>query len=241
MEVLPYKDNELGKKKQVALMFDSISRNYDLLNHMLSLGIDIRWRKRAIRLLKQYNPQYILDLATGTGDFAIQAASLKPRKITGIDISEGMLDIGREKISRSRLDNQIELLYGDSENLPFENNKFDAVIVAFGVRNFENLKKGLEEMERVLDKGGVGLILEFSKPAKFPFKQIYYLYFNYILPFIGKIVSKDHSAYQYLPESVKAFPDGDGFLNILRQTGFKNTRCYPQTFGISTIYIGEKV
>jgi len=240
MTVVPYKNNTLGKKKQVALMFDNISPRYDLLNHMLSFGIDRVWRRKAINLLKSHPPKQILDIATGTGDFAIQALKLNPESIKGIDISEGMIKQGQQKIIKRNLDNKIELMLGDSENLVFEDNKFSAVIVAFGVRNFENLSKGLSEMYRVLNKNGKVVILEFSKPSKFPFKQVYNLYFKYILPIIGKMVSRDHSAYTYLPESVQVFPEGDDFLTILSNVGFKEVRCIPLTFGISSIYTGTK-
>ena len=240
MTIVPYKNKSFGKKKQVALMFDNISRRYDLLNHLLSFGIDTIWRRKAINLLKPSNPKIILDIATGTGDFAIQALSVNPEKVIGIDISEGMVEYGRRKINKKNLNAKIELRIGDSENLAFKDNKFDAVIVAFGVRNFEKLNKGLSEMLRVLNVNGKVVILEFSKPARFPFKQIYNLYFRNILPLIGRMVSKDHSAYTYLPESVQAFPEGNDFLKILSDVGFKDTKCIPLTFGISSIYIGTK-
>lgn len=240
MTVLPYKDKEAGKKEQVATMFNNISKKYDFLNHLLSFGIDIYWRKRAIKKLKKDQPKLILDIATGTGDFAIEAMALNPDKIIGVDISEGMLEVGREKMKKKGLSDKIEMILGDSEGLPFEENKFDAVIVSFGVRNFENLPKGLSDMQRVLKKGGKAVIVEFSKPKHFPFKQLYNFYFKYILPLIGKMVSKDDSAYTYLPESVQQFPDGQDFLKILQDCGFKNTVCHPLTFGISSIYIGEK-
>jgi demethylmenaquinone methyltransferase / 2-methoxy-6-polyprenyl-1,4-benzoquinol methylase len=240
MSVVPYKDKQGGKKEQVADMFNNISKKYDLLNHVLSLGIDITWRKKAIKMLKQDQPKLILDIATGTGDFAIEALALNPDKIIGVDISEGMLAVGRNKLKKRKLDDRIELQLGDSEKLLFEENKFDAVIVSFGVRNFENLEKGLADMYRVLKPGGKTVIVEFSKPKKFPMKQAYNVYFKYILPKIGKIVSKDNAAYTYLPESVQAFPDGDDFLRILEKVGFKNTTCKLLTFGISSIYIGEK-
>jgi len=240
MTVVPYKNNTLGKKKQVALMFDNISPKYDFLNHILSFGIDRIWRRKAINLLKSQHPKQILDIATGTGDFAIQALKLDPESVTGIDISEGMIKQGRQKIKKRNLNNKIELLLGDSENLAFEDNKFGAVIVAFGVRNFENFNKGLSEMYRVLNNNGHVVILEFSKPSKFPFKQVYNLYFKFILPIIGKMVSKDHSAYTYLPESVQIFPEGNDFLTILSNVGFKEVRCIPLTFGISSIYTGTK-
>lgn len=240
MTVLPYKDKSEAKKKQVADMFDSISGKYDFLNHFLSLGIDIRWRKKAIKYLQKDQPKQILDIATGTGDFAIESLKLNPEKVIGVDISEGMLNVGREKMIKKGLSEIIDLQSGDSENLQFEDNNFDAVIVAFGVRNFENLEKGLSEMNRVLKPGGKAVILEFSKPTVFPFKQLYSFYFRWVLPKIGKIVSKDNAAYTYLPESVNEFPFGNQFLEILNKTGFKNTTCKPLTLGISSIYIGEK-
>ena len=240
MNVLPYKDKNTSKKEQIAAMFNSISGKYDFLNHFLSLGIDILWRKRAIRLLKKHQPKLILDIATGTGDFAIEALSLNPKKIIGVDISEGMLSVGREKLIKKNLTDKIELISGDSEFLPFEDNFFDAVIVSFGVRNFENLEKGLSDMLRVLKPGGKVVILEFSKPKSFPFKQIYQFYFQWILPKIGKLISKNHAAYTYLPDSVEAFPDGDDFLNILNKIGFQKNQCTPLTLGISSIYSGSK-
>ena len=240
MAVVPYKGENKGKKEQVAHMFNNISKKYDLLNHLLSLGIDIIWRKKAIALLKKEQPKYLLDIATGTGDFAIEALSLQPKKVIGVDISEGMLAVGREKIRRKGLQNVIELQQGDSENLQFGDNSFDAVIVSFGVRNFENLEAGLAEMLRVLRPGGRVVIIEFSKPRRFPFKQLYNFYFQTILPKIGKLISKDRSAYTYLPESVQEFPDGNRFLNILTDLGYKQTRCKPLTFGISSIYTAIK-
>jgi len=240
MNVLPYKDKNTSKKEQIAAMFNSISGKYDFLNHFLSLGIDILWRKRAVRLLKKHQPKLILDIATGTGDFAIEALSLNPEKIIGVDISEGMLSVGREKLIKKNLTDKIELISGDSEFLPFEDNFFDAVIVSFGVRNFENLEKGLSDMLRVLKPGGKVVILEFSKPKSFPFKQVYQFYFQWILPKIGKLISKNHAAYTYLPDSVEAFPDGDDFLNILDKIGFQKNQCTPLTLGISSIYSGSK-
>jgi len=240
MAVVPYKQNTETKKEQVAMMFNNISKKYDLLNHVLSLGIDVQWRKKAIRLLRPEQPQFILDIATGTGDFALEASTLKPQKIIGVDISDGMLTVGKEKISRKGLENVIQLELGDSENLDFNDNKFDAVIVAFGVRNFENLKKGLTEMCRVTRKGGQVVIIEFSKPTKFPVKQVYNLYFQNVLPWIGKLVSRDSSAYTYLPESVSAFPYGDKFLAILESAGYSDAKCIPLTFGISSIYWAKK-
>ncbi|EAY29592.1 bifunctional demethylmenaquinone methyltransferase/2-methoxy-6-polyprenyl-1,4-benzoquinol methylase UbiE [Microscilla marina] len=240
VEVVPYKEDKNNKKAQVAKMFDNISPKYDFLNHFLSLGIDIYWRKRAIKLLKPHKPSHILDVATGTGDFAIAALKAKPTKVTGVDISAGMLEVGKQKIKKKGLENVISLELGDSEKLAFEDNYFDAVIVSFGVRNFENLEKGLQDIYRVTKPGGKVVILEFSKPTSFPFKQIYSFYFKYILPLIGKIVSKDQAAYTYLPESVHAFPYGKEFVNILNNTGFNHTKCIPLTFGISSIYTGTK-
>lgn len=240
MAVVPYKGNNKGKKEQVTEMFNSISKNYDLLNHLLSLGIDILWRKKAVKLLKPENPKTILDIATGTGDFALEALSLKPEKIIGIDISEGMLEVGRKKMKEKGVENTIKLELGDSENLQFADNSFDAVIAAFGVRNFENLEKGLSEMLRVLRPGGSLVIIEISKPQMFPFKQVYSIYFQTILPKIGKLISKDNSAYTYLPASVQEFPYGDRFLSILNNLGFKQTQCKPLSFGISSIYTGKK-
>lgn len=240
MTVVPYKNDEASKKVQVARMFDAISGKYDFLNHFLSLGIDIGWRKKAIALLAESKPKLILDVATGTGDFAIQALTLKPEKIIGVDISEGMLEVGRKKMTDRGYSQQIDMVTGDSENLPFEENKFDAVIVAFGVRNFENLEKGLAEIRRVLKPGGKAVILEFSKPRRFPMKQLYSFYFKYILPKIGRLFSRDASAYTYLPESVQAFPDGEDFLSILNQLGYNNSTCRPLTFGISSLYSATK-
>jgi len=240
MAVVPYKEEKTSKKVQVARMFDNISGRYDFLNHFLSLGIDKGWRKKAVNLLRPLKPKRILDVATGTGDFALQALLLNPEKIIGIDISEGMLDVGRRKVREKHLEHLVELRSGDSENLPFEENNFDAVTVAFGVRNFENLERGLQEIFRVLKPGGMAVVLEFSKPRKFPFKQIYSFYFKFILPKIGRIVSSDKAAYTYLPESVEAFPDGEDFLHILHHVGFKHTQCRSLTFGISSIYIGTK-
>ncbi|WP_205502780.1 bifunctional demethylmenaquinone methyltransferase/2-methoxy-6-polyprenyl-1,4-benzoquinol methylase UbiE [Rufibacter psychrotolerans] len=240
MSVVPYKDQEAGKKKQVAQMFNSIAKRYDFLNHFLSAGVDIYWRKKAVKLLARVKPQVILDIATGTGDFALETLKLKPRQVIGIDISEGMLAVGREKISKRGLKHLIQLQLGDSENIQFPDNHFDAITVAFGVRNFENLEKGLAEMLRVLKPGGMAVILEFSKPQQFPMKQGYNFYFKHILPVFGKLISKDNSAYTYLPESVQAFPDGKDFISIFQKTGFKNTEWHSLTFGISSIYIGTK-
>ncbi|MFZ6000930.1 MAG: bifunctional demethylmenaquinone methyltransferase/2-methoxy-6-polyprenyl-1,4-benzoquinol methylase UbiE [Bacteroidota bacterium] len=240
MAVVPYKEDQAGKKEQVAKMFDQISGRYDFLNHFLSLGIDIGWRKKAIALLAPNKPKVILDVATGTGDFAIQALALNPEKVIGVDISDGMLDVGRSKLKARKMDDRVTLIHGDSENLPFETNSFDAITVAFGVRNFETLEKGLAEMLRVVKPGGRIVILEFSKPAKAPFRQLYNFYFQHILPKIGRLVSSDKAAYTYLPESVEAFPDGQKFIDILVRLGYKETSCKPLTFGISTLYSGTK-
>ncbi|PIB36547.1 bifunctional demethylmenaquinone methyltransferase/2-methoxy-6-polyprenyl-1,4-benzoquinol methylase [Reichenbachiella sp. 5M10] len=240
MTVLPYKDKEGSKKEQVAEMFNSISKRYDFLNHFLSMGIDILWRKKAIRQLKAHQPKLILDVATGTGDLAIEALTLNPERITGVDISEGMLEMGREKMKRLGYDDRIEMSMGDSEQLLFEDNTFDAVVVAFGVRNFQDLEKGLADMRRVLKDGGMVVILEFSNPTAFPMKQLYSFYSKAVLPMIGKLVSKDNSAYTYLPESVQEFPFGKEFTGILDKLGFKQTKCIPLTFGISSIYTAIK-
>lgn len=240
MAVIPYKEEVGSKKEQVATMFNNISKKYDFLNHFLSLGIDIIWRKKAIRMLKSKQPKQMLDIATGTGDFAIAALKLNPTKVTGVDISEGMLNVGKEKIKAKGLSDKIELQLGDSENLNFNDNTFDAYTVGFGVRNFENLEKGLTEMLRVLKPDGTAIILEFSKPKKFPIKQLYNFYFNKILPGIGKLVSKDNAAYTYLPESVDAFPDGKDFTDILTKVGYKNPTAKSLMFGIASIYKASK-
>ena len=240
MSVVPYKDAQAGKKSQVAQMFNSIAGKYDFLNHFLSAGIDIYWRKQAVKIMGQNKPALLLDIATGTGDFAIEALQLNPQKIIGVDISEGMLAVGQEKIKKKNLTDKIELQLGDSENLAFADNTFDGTMAAFGVRNFENLAQGLREMHRVLKPGGRIVVLEFSKPRSFPFKQVYNFYFKNILPVFGKLISKDQAAYTYLPESVQAFPDGQEFINILKQVGFKNTQWHSLTFGISSIYTGIK-
>ncbi|MGZ4078499.1 MAG: bifunctional demethylmenaquinone methyltransferase/2-methoxy-6-polyprenyl-1,4-benzoquinol methylase UbiE, partial [Bacteroidia bacterium] len=207
---------------------------------LLSMGIHKGWRRKAIRLLQDKKPKTILDIATGTGDFAIEAMKLNPEKITGVDISEGMLKFGIEKINKLGLQNKIELKLGDSESLPFPENSFDAITVGFGVRNFENLEKGINDIYRVLNPAGMIAILEFSKPRKFPIKQFYNFYFKIITPAIGKLFSKDSSAYTYLPESVNAFPDGQEFLEVLKKAGFKETKAIPVTFGIASIYIAKK-
>jgi len=241
MTVVPYKDSDDNKKAQVASMFDNISPKYDLLNRVLSFGIDIYWRKQALKFLKKQKPKYMLDIATGTADFAIESLkTLKAEKIIGVDISEGMLSLGRVKLKEKSLSDKIELLSGDSENLQFPDNTFDAITVAFGVRNFENLEKGLKEMFRVLKPGGGVVILEFSKPTAFPIKQLYWFYSNTILPFLGRLISSDASAYTYLPESVKAFPDGKTFTDILVNCGFSYTEGKKLSFGIVSAYYGRK-
>jgi demethylmenaquinone methyltransferase/2-methoxy-6-polyprenyl-1,4-benzoquinol methylase len=240
MSVVPYKDDQANKKSQVAHMFNQIAGKYDFLNHFLSAGIDIYWRKRAVKIMGQEKPALLLDVATGTADLALEALALRPQKIIGVDISEGMLAIGREKVNKKNLGGRIELQVGDSEQLAFADHTFDGTMAAFGVRNFENLAQGLQEMYRVLKPGGRIVILEFSKPKAFPLKQFYNFYFKQILPIFGKLISKDQSAYTYLPESVQAFPDGPEFITILKQIGFKNTQWHPLTFGISSIYTGLK-
>lgn len=227
-----------GKKQQVREMFNAIAGRYDFLNHFLSAGIDFIWRKKAIRLMGKGKHDQILDVATGTGDLAIEAIKINPQQIIGIDIAEDMLNIGRKKLIKKKLDSRIILETGDSENLRFDDQSFDAVMVAFGVRNFENLEKGLAEMYRVIKPGGQVMILEFSKPAKFPVKQVYNFYFRYILPALGKMISGDSAAYTYLPESVGAFPAGKEFADILDKIGFKQIKILPLTFGIASIYHG---
>jgi demethylmenaquinone methyltransferase/2-methoxy-6-polyprenyl-1,4-benzoquinol methylase len=232
---------EEGKaRQQVRSMFNSIAPKYDFLNHFLSLGIDYSWRKKVIRLLSEYHPRKILDVATGTADLAIAAVKLDPDEIIGIDLAEEMLEIGRKKILIKGLDHLIRLEPGDSENLEFSDERFDAVMVAFGVRNFEHLDTGLSEMYRVLNKGGIVAILEFSKPSGFPVKQLYYFYFRHILPWVGRIVSGNNSAYTYLPESVINFPSGNQFLQCMSDAGFRENSHRTLTFGIATLYSGYK-
>jgi demethylmenaquinone methyltransferase / 2-methoxy-6-polyprenyl-1,4-benzoquinol methylase len=230
----------VGKKAQVRLMFNNIAGRYDFLNHFLSLGIDKCWRRKLIRQMSRHNPDNILDVATGTADLAIAAAKINSKKITGVDIAEEMLSIGKLKVEQRNLHSKIHLQLADSENLPFADKSFDAVMVAFGVRNFENLAKGLDEMYRVLMPEGYVYILEFSKPQKFPIKQLYGFYFNNILPVLGRLVSKDMSAYTYLPESVGAFPAGKEFIEVLLATGFRNPIARQLTFGVATLYSGQK-
>lgn len=238
--VTPYKTSALSKKEQVAQMFDTISGNYDGLNRVISFGIDIKWRKKVLALVSAKKPNTILDIATGTGDLAILMASTNAEKIIGLDISEGMLAVGRKKINEKNLSSKIDMVLGDSENLPFEDHTFDAITVAFGVRNFENLEKGLSEILRVLKPDGIFVILETSNPTKFPYKQGYTFYTKYILPLIGKLFSKDNQAYGYLSESASVFPFGEALNNILRKVGFINVAALPQTFGVATIYSASK-
>lgn len=238
-KVTPYQ-KEAAKKQQVEEMFDNIAPKYDFLNHLLSMGIDKLWRKKAVKMIGKHNPKKILDIATGTGDFALEMVNLNPEKVVGLDLSEQMLSHGRVKIEKKGLSNLIEMVKGDSEKLPFDDNSFDAISVGFGVRNFENLDQGLSEIYRVLKPGGILAVLEFSKPKVFPVKQIFYFYFHFILPLIGKVFSKDQRAYTYLPESVEAFPEGSAFVEILEKQGFKSIKCTGLTFGISSIYSGIK-
>lgn len=237
----PYKSKEGGKKEQVSDMFNNISPKYDLLNRIMTMRIDIIWRKKAIKLLKPLQPKLLLDVATGTGDFAIESIRiLQPTKIIGVDISPGMLEVATEKIAKKGLEKQFEVQVGDSEDLQFEDNTFDAVTVAFGVRNFEDLEKGLSEIRRVLKPGGKAIILELSNPKTFPIKQLFHLYFHRIVPFIGRFISKDSSAYSYLPESVSKFPDGEDFAAITKKVNFSKIKVLPQTFGFCTIYEATK-
>ena len=239
--VVPIKDSELAKKQQVSEMFNDIAYRYDFLNRFLSGGIDITWRKKAIRELRANQPKLILDVATGTADVAIMASGiLKPDKITGIDISDGMLDIGRKKIQKLGLQNTIELLNGDSETINFKNDSFDAVTVAFGVRNFENLEKGLSEIKRVLKPDGKLVVLEFSKPKAAVVKVMYNLYMKMITPNVGKLISKNRTAYQYLDESINKFPEGNFFTAILDDLGYRNTYYKSLSLGICSIYCGVK-
>ncbi|MDB4402037.1 bifunctional demethylmenaquinone methyltransferase/2-methoxy-6-polyprenyl-1,4-benzoquinol methylase UbiE [Algibacter sp.] len=239
-KVKPYKNSDLGKKDQVTKMFDTISKDYDGLNRVISFGIDIKWRKKVVNLVKEANPDTILDIATGTGDLAINLAKTNATKIVGLDISSGMLDIGKQKIKKKSLDSKIDMILGDSEDMPFEDNAFDAITVAFGVRNFETLENGLKEIYRVLKPNGTFVILETSIPEKTPYKQGYKFYTKNILPLIGKAFSKDRSAYKYLCESASVFPYGEALNNILRKSGFINVEDFPQTLGVATIYKSSK-
>ena len=237
--IKPQENSDISKKEQVANMFDNIAESYDFLNHSLSFGLDYYWRRKAVKHLVN-NPKTILDVATGTADFAVAASNLKNVHITGIDISENMLEIGRQKVRRKNLEKQIRLQIADSENLPFTESSFDAITAGFGVRNFENLQLGLSEMYRVLNTDGIMVILEPSEPKPFPLKQVYRTYFHYILPFFGKLISNDNRAYKYLPESVDAFPKQEKFIAILKNIGFSEVQFKPLTFGIVTLYIAIK-
>ena len=239
-QVTPYKDSDLSKKEQVAQMFDTISGNYDGLNRVISFGIDVKWRKKVLKLVSDTNPETILDIATGTGDLAILMASTSAKKIIGLDISAGMLEVGKKKIEEKKLSQKIEMVLGDSEAMPYPENYFDAITVSFGIRNFETLEKGLSEILRVLKPNGIFVILETSVPTKFPFKQGYSFYSKNILPLIGKLFSKDNVAYGYLSESASVFPFGEKLNNILTKVGFIDVQAMPQTFGVATIYKASK-
>lgn len=236
---MPFSEHTPAKKERVREMFNDIAHRYDFLNHFLSLGIDIRWRIQVRKFLKPYHPNEILDVATGTGDLAIELTKLNPQRIVGVDIALEMLAIGKEKIKKRNI-KQIDLQQGDSEDMAFKTNTFDAVTVAFGVRNFENLNRGLSEMCRVMKTGGHVAILEFSKPKSFPFKQVYNTYFKYILPGFGRLVSKHNNAYTYLPESVDSFEEDTAFLEKMANAGFKSVKQKRLTFGIATLYTGTK-
>lgn len=239
-KIKPY--SQKGKKgEQVAAMFDAIAHSYDLLNHTLSFGIDRLWRRRAINSLRKYKPQHILDVATGTGDFAILAARrLRPESLNGVDISEGMLDVGREKVKKRGLDGVISFSKADCMNLPFPNGTFDAITVAYGVRNFEDLDRGLREMLRVLKSGGRLVIIELTTPQRFPMKQLFHLYSHVLLPQIGKAISHDNRAYRYLPATMQAFPHGPEMKSILMRAGFRNVHYHYSILGINTFYEAEK-
>lgn len=240
-KITPYKGSGLNKKQQVEQMFNNISTNYDNLNRVISFGIDVEWRKKVVELVREKIPKNILDVATGTGDLAIKLAKkTNAVEIIGLDISEGMLEVGRKKIEKEGLSKKVEMMLGDSEALPFSDNSFDAITVAFGVRNFENLEQGLSEILRVLKPKGIFVVLETSVPTKFPFKQGYNIYTKNILPLIGKLFSKDENAYAYLSKSAAAFPHGKNFNNILNKIGFTTIQNMPQTMGVATIYSASK-
>ncbi len=238
--IRPYKDSSEGKKEQVRKMFDNISGDYDGLNRVITFGIDLRWRKKVIKKVLNQKSEKVLDIATGTGDLAILMAERGVKTVTGLDISAGMLEVGRNKVKKKELGQSVEMIQGDSEDLPFDDNSYDAVTVAFGVRNFEDLEKGLAEIYRVLRKGGILVVLETSVPTRTPFKQFYRVYTRHVLPVIGKLLSKDKSAYSYLSESAAAFPYGEEFNNILGKIGFIAMENRPQTFGVATIYTAIK-
>ncbi len=238
--VTPYKNSNLGKKEQVTKMFDEVSSKYDLLNRILTFGLDIAWRKKVVKIVRNHTVtienKKILDIATGTGDLAIILATVDKAKITGLDISKGMLDVGIKKVKSKKLENKITMVLGDSEKLPFKDASFDAITVGFGVRNFEDLDKGLQEIHRVLKPEGVFVVLETSQPQKFPMKQLFKFYSKYVIPTIGGLFSKDKKAYNYLPESAAKFPYGNAFNNILLNNGFNSAIANPVAFGIATIY-----
>jgi demethylmenaquinone methyltransferase/2-methoxy-6-polyprenyl-1,4-benzoquinol methylase len=239
-EIKPYNESE-SKAVQVEKMFDNIAPTYDHLNHLLSFDIDKFWRRKAIRMLKPFQPQQIMDVATGTGDFAIQAYQiLRPKRLLGIDISEGMMNVGREKVKQAHLSEYISFMKEDCMSLSFPDNQFDAITVAFGIRNFEDLDKGLREMYRVLIPEGHLVILELSYPEKFIIKQLYDIYAGLIIPTIGKMLSKDHMAYTYLPQTIKAFPQGEVMKNILHKAGFRKAIFKRLTFGACTLYFATK-
>ena len=238
--ITPYKESTLGKKEQVTQMFDTISGSYDGLNRVISLGIDVKWRRKVVALVAQQNPETILDIATGTGDLVILMAKTSAKRIIGLDISAGMLEVGKQKIEKEKLTEKIEMVLGDSEKMSYPDNYFDAITVSFGIRNFETLDTGLAEIYRVLKPNGIFVILETSVPTKFPFKQGYAFYTKFILPIIGKIFSKDNSAYGYLSESAANFPFGENLNNILRKNSFIECKAMPQTFGAATIYTATK-
>lgn len=239
-KVTPYKNSNQGKKEQVTKMFDTISNEYDRLNRVISFGIDVKWRNKVVQIVGDTNPETVLDIATGTGDLAINLTKTTAKRIVGLDISEGMLAIGKLKLEKLQLKNRVEMVQADSEEIPYDNETFDAVTVAFGVRNFENLNKGLSEIYRVLKPGGTFVVLETSVPTKTPFKQGYNFYSTKILPNIGRIFSKDKSAYKYLSDSAAIFPYGEAFNNILKKNGFIDVKNKPQTFGVASIYIAIK-
>jgi len=239
-KVTPYKESQKNKKEQVTEMFDTISEEYDGLNRVISFGIDIKWRQKVVDLVSSVKPQKVLDVATGTGDLAINLIETGAEEIIGLDISPGMLDIGRKKVSKKSLDQKISMVIGDSEKLPFDDDTFDAITVAFGIRNFMKLEKGLSEILRVLKPNGLFVILETSIPTKPFFKQGYQIYSKYILPNIGRLFSKDKKAYSYLSESASVFPYGAELNNILSNIGFINVKDLPQTFGVASIYTASK-
>jgi len=238
--IKPYQDSAASKKEQVAQMFDTISENYDGLNKIISFGTDAKWKQKILKMVAVKKPSTILDIATGTGDLAILFSTTSATEIIGLDISQGMLDIGKQKIEAQKLDTKIQMVLGDGENIPYADNYFDVITVAYGVRNFEHLEKGLSEILRTLKPGGQFIILETSVPTKFPFKQGYFLYTNFVMPTIGKLFSKDKKAYAYLSNSAQNFPFGEVLNNILRKIGFIEVVHLPQTMGVATIYTASK-